>query len=365
MPASPDDGAELAAHVVETLSAAELALIDLIAARLRAGITGPGWEAAKLAEIWMLRRRLADATQRATPAVLAQVRLIVYEAYAHGEALARIDTTDAHVPLFQLPGHEFGVVDRLAQQAAASVEAALIQTPELLVNVYEQAVRAGVADVLGGVMTRLQAAQSVLDALAERGVTGFRDRAGRNWALESYVEMAVRTGAGHAAVQGHVDALAASGIDLVIVSDAPRECPLCRPWERKILSISGRVGAVIEPSVVTGTPATVNVTASLEAARAAGLMHPNCRHSVSAYLPGATIKGVAERDPAGYEAGQRQRAIERAIRAWKRRQAVALDDAAARAASAKVREWQAVLRAHIDANDLRRLTRREQIGTAL
>jgi hypothetical protein len=364
VPASPDDAAELAAHVLETLSAAELALIDLIATRLRAGITGPGWEAAKLAEIWMLRQRLAAGVSHATPAVLAQVRLIVYEAYAHGEALARIDTTDAGLP-FHLPEHGHGTVERLADQMSGNVEAALIQTPELLINVYEQTVRAGVADVLGGTMTRLQAAQSVLDALAERGVTGFRDRAGRNWALESYAEMAVRTGAGHAAVQGHVDALAASGIDLVIVSDAPRECPLCRPWERKILSISGRVGAVIEPSVLTGTPRTVNVTASLAAARAAGFQHPNCRHSVSAYLPGVTIAGVAQRDPAGYEAGQRQRQIERAIRAWKRRQVVALDDAAARVAGAKVREWQAALRAHIDANELRRLTRREQIGTAL
>ena len=364
MPASPDDGARLAAHVLETLSAAELALIDLIAARLRAGITGPGWEAAKLAEIWMLRQRLTSNVTRATPAVLAQVRAIVYEAYAHGEALARIDTTDAHVP-FHLPEHGPTAAKGVADQAAANVEAALIRTPKLLMGVYEQTVRAGVADVLGGAMTRLQAAQTVLDALAERGVTGFRDRAGRNWALESYVEMAVRTGAGHAAVQGHVDALAASGIDLVIVSDAPRECPLCRPFERKILSISGRVGAVIEPSVLTGTPRTVNVTASLATARAAGFQHPNCRHTISAYLPGVTVAGVAQRDPAGYEAGQRQRQIERSIRTWKRRQAVALDDAAARAASAKVREWQSVLRAHVDANDLRRLTRREQIGTAL
>ena len=86
---------------------------------------------------------------------------------------------------------------------------------------------------------------------------------------------------------------------------------------------------------------------------------------MSAYLPGVTVAGVAGRDPAGYEAGQRQRQIERSIRAWKRRQAVALDDAAARVASAKVREWQAALRAHVDANDLRRLTRREQIGRAL
>jgi len=364
MPASPDDGARLAAAVIERVSAAELALIDIIATRLRAGITGTGWEAAKLAEIQLLRQRLTTGVQRATPAVLAQIRAIVHEAYSHGQALARIDTTDAHLP-FVLPMHSPAVVDRLAAQAMANVEAALIQVPELLINVYEQAVRNGVAEVLGGVMTRLQAAQQVLDELATRGVTGFRDRSGRAWALESYAEMAVRTGSGHAAVQGHVDALASSGLDLVIVSDAPRECPLCRPWERQILSISGRVGAVIERSVTTGNALSIRVKASLEQARAAGFQHPNCRHSIAAYLPGATIKGVAQADPARYVAGQRQREIERHIRAWKRRKAVALDDAAARKAVAKIRDWQAVLREHVDAYDLTRLSRREQIGKAL
>lgn len=364
MPASPDDGARLAARVLDIISRVELTLIDLIATRLRAGINSPGWEAAKLAEVRLLRQRLAAGVQRATPQVIGEVNVIIHEAYSHGQALARIDTTDAHLP-FALPADSLAAVDALAKQARTNVVDALALVPDLLTTVYEDAVRAAVEEAATGSITWQQAAQRVLDDLAERGVTGFRDKAGRNWALESYAEMAVRTGGGHAAVQGHVDTLAASGIDLIIVSDAPRECPLCRPWERQILSISGRVGAIIEPSVVGGSAVRVNVKASLADARAAGFQHPNCRHTVLAYLPGATEQGVAKSEPERYEAGQRQREIERRIRAWKRRKALALDAAGQRQAAVKIREWQAVLREHIDQHDLPRISRREQIGKAI
>lgn len=105
--------------------------------------------------------------------------------------------------------------------------------------------------------------------------------------------------------------------DLVTASNAPRECPLCRPWEGKVLTISGPDGAhavEVEHAIEDGRTVRVNVAGSLDAARRAGLQHPNCRHSVSAYTPGITRTDNATSDPAGDEAGQRQRAIERNIR---------------------------------------------------
>lgn len=363
MPASPDDGARLAARILDLIHAAEVALIKYLAGRLRAGITSDDWADRRLAEVQLVQRRIATGTQQVTPQVLQQVQEIVHHAYNHGQALAVTDLRTAGFDFHPAPD-PLPVVDFLARPAVDNVTAALAALPSMLNNVYQDAVRAGVTEVLGGAVTRLQAAQHVLDDLASRGVTGFRDTAGRNWSLESYVEMAVRTSAGHAAVQGHVDALVASGQDLVIVSDAPRECPLCRPYERRVLSIGGRVGRVIEPSAVSGSPTVVDVFASLTEARAAGFQHPNCRHSLSMYTVGVTRHGNAAADPAGYEAGQRQREMERKIREWKRRQAVALDDAAARRAAVKVRQWQGALREHIDRNDLHRLRHREQIGFA-
>lgn len=364
MPASPASGESLAAQILELISTAERALISLIVDRLRAGIYSDGWEAAKLAEVQLIRQRLVNGTQRLSTDLATQVHKIVLDAYNHGQALAVADLRELDKP-WQLAPNAAATAQHLADDVVRNVHAAVNEVPGLLLDVYRNAVHAGVAQLLGGSVTRVQASQQVLNILADRGVTGFRDSAGRNWSLESYAEMAVRTGAGHAAVQGHVDSLAASGIDLVIVSDAPRECPLCRPWERKVLSISGQVGAIIEPSALTGRPVTVNVTASLATARAAGLQHPNCRHTLSAYTPGVTLKGTAESSPARYDAGQRQREIERMIRTWKRRQQVALDNPTARKAALKVRQWQATLRDHVDTNDLTRLRRREQIGQAI
>lgn len=66
-----------------------------------------------------------------------------------------------------------------------------------------------------------------------------------------------------------------------------------------------------------------------------------------------------------YEDTQRQREIERHIRAWKRREAAAMDDAARRRAGAYVRKWQKAAREHVAAHEhLRRKPQREQIRAA-
>ncbi|WP_046085602.1 phage minor capsid protein [Streptomyces antioxidans] len=82
----------------------------------------------------------------------------------------------------------------------------------------------------------------------------------------------------------------------------------------------------------------VNVAGSLDEARRAGVQHPNCRHSVSSYTPCITRTEDATPDPAGYEAGQRQRTIEREIRRYKNRAAAAITPEGKRAAEAKVRQ---------------------------
>jgi hypothetical protein len=106
------------------------------------------------------------------------------------------------------------------------------------------------------------------------------------------------------------------------------------------------------------------VKATLDDARARGFQHPNCRHSVRTYLPGVTqLPDGPTADPDGDKARQRQRAIERAIRRWKEREAASLDPVATAAARAKVRTWQGEMRGHLKANpSLKRLRYREEIG---
>jgi hypothetical protein len=365
VPASPDVGARYAAQVARLVDEAEIDLLRLLATTLRTGIGDEGWIESRLAQVQAIRRRAVLTATRLDLTMAEHVLAAVRQAYNAGSALALTDLEQLGVKP-AVTHDPLATARTMAQQALDQVHSAIELAPRILLSAYEQAVAAGSLEVLGGKVTRLQASQHVLDRLLAAGIRGYVDSAGRSWSLDTYVEMAVRTTTGQAAVQGHVDTLAASGVDLIVVSDAPRECPLCRPWEGKVLSTSGATTGTVElrPSVVDGTTVKVTVAGTLEQARAAGLQHPNCRHNVSAYLPGATRVTPAAAEPGGYEASQRQREIERTIRAWKRRQAIALDDAAAARASGKVRDWQAILRDHVEANDLKRLSYREQIGQA-
>ena len=254
-------------------------------------------------------------------------------------------------------------------QSCRPSRSSLQQSPRLLESVLREAVRAGVDEVRGGTAVRRGGSQQVLDKLVRQGITGFRDSAGRNWSLTSYTEMAVRTETQARALAAGDASIRAAGLDLVIVSDSPRECPLCRPFEGKVLSLNGGIGeqshAVTRSNEFGARPVRVSVHSSLQAARAAGFQHPNCTHSYSAFIPGVTKRDRPKANPEGYEAKQRQRAMERKIREWKRAEALALDPARQKEARAKVREWQAQLRTYVEANNLKRLPGRESIKKAV
>src|SRR5690606_27572451 len=107
-----------------------------------------------------------------------------------------------------------------------------------VIDVYRATIAQASALSIAGGVTRRQASQDAYQRFVDQGVASFTDSRGRTWRLSSYVEMAVRTVTQRAAVQGQTDRLQSLGLDLVIVSNSPRECPRCRPWEGKVLSIS-------------------------------------------------------------------------------------------------------------------------------
>jgi hypothetical protein len=232
-------------------------------------------------------------------------------------------------------------------------------------DAYREVMAQPAADVLIGTKTRLRAAQVAWEHLLSKGVTGFTDRRGRNWELASYTEMATRTTVAHAAVEGALDRFREAGINLVIVSNAPQECERCRPFEGKVLAIAGPAGTrVLEHGIHDGFMVTVDVVATVAQAITAGLMHPNCRHSLSAYLPGVTKSPVHTQDPQGDKDRQRLRYLERQLRKAKLKEAALVDPEAKAAAAAKVRAWQAKIRQHVKDTGLLRQSQREQIGSA-
>ncbi|MFE0877309.1 phage minor capsid protein [Streptomyces smyrnaeus] len=361
----------LAERTRDLYAGAEERLLGIIARQLAAGLDAPGWAERKLAAIQQLRRASQAVVDELGKATSLDVFDVVAESYniGHRAAVAELGALDDDARrLVDEVTPQAQAVDRIAQETVDRLTATHRSILRAVVDGFRDIVSTVVGDVALGTATRRQATQNAMQRFADRGIRAFVDRAGRRWQLTSYAEMAVRTATARAATEAHTRTLTDAGIELVIVSDAPRECPLCRPWEGRILAIDGPTGKrTIETEHATedGRTVRVRVAGSLDEARRAGLQHPNCRHSVSAYTPGLTVAEQAVSDPTGYEAGQRQRAIERHIRKWKRREAAAVSPEAQRAARAKTRQWQGTMRDHLAAHpDLRRLRAREQPGAS-
>jgi len=372
MPVSPWMAEDLSTGVRDLYADAEERLLAMVARRLADGIDAPQWMEAKLADIQALRRGAQAVVDELGKATSLEVHDAVAEAYNVG----------ARAGLIELGALDDGTAVRLAEQTPGTRRADRLAMETItVVNESHRGILRGVEDVyrnvlaqtaatpLLGVETRRQATQTAVERFTQRGVTSFVDRSGRNWSMTTYAEMATRTAVGRAAVEAHHDQLSAAGVELVMVSQSPHECPKCRLWEGKVLALSGPDGrrtVEVEHATEDGRMVRVEVAGTLDEARREGLQHPNCRHTTSVYLPGITRPPAkAAKDPDGYEATQRQRAIERNIRKHKLNAASAVDPAKKRAAEARVRAWQGRMREHLGEHpELMRKRYREQPGAS-
>lgn len=334
---------KLLEEVFATYTAAEEIMLAKLAAQVNKGVTS-GWAHNKTADIAKVKQELESTLAQIHKKVLPGTASSIISAYLKGANSANVDLKLPKTALkdLQVPYH----VQRLILDANGIIKGASLQILRESTDAYRAIVADSTSMILTGVEGPREAAQRALNSFAAKGITGFTDKAGKKWEMASYVEMAVRTTSQRAALQGHIDRSTEIGHDLMIVSHFGRTCPKCAPWEGVPLSISGN------------TPGY----ATLEQAKAAGLFHPRCKHTLLAYFPGITdIPQRYPNDTAGYNAISKQRANERQIRKWKRVGAVAMDPISQKKAAAKVAAWQAVQRQHIMANNLRRDYSRESI----
>ena len=258
----------------------------------------------------------------------------------------------------------YGVFRRAAYHNLEGTAVQILRTGQ---DLYRQAaITAGQATYKeADIFTRRALSQKMLDDFASQGVQSVVYRDGKRVSIDAYAEMVGRTMSHHSAVQAGLNRYEQYGYDLVRVSAHFRACPLCVPWEGRILSQGGKDKKY--------PPLAVAIEA--------GLFHPNCLHSVDPYFPGISPEQQVRLDPAeqqlvdkygydeaqriAYSAQERQREIERNIRYWKRREMVALDSQATTKAHQKVRDWQATQRAHLRENTfLPRKYERESITRA-
>lgn len=219
--------------------------------------------------------------------------------------------------------------------------------------------------VITGVSTRQEALKRAIKRVADNGLTGFVDRGGHNWTPEAYVNMDIRTTAGNVATQAVFARNEDYGNDLVWVPVKAAARPLCYPWQGKLISTSNRTGTVKDARGENVEIIPLNRTSYGEPA---GLWGINCGHTPpNPFIPGRSlIRGEVpgeKQNEKEYAESQQQRDIERKIRYAKREaatlKAAGLDTADA---DAKVKRYQADMRAFIEETGRTRRRDREQIG---
>ena len=319
----------LLSDLLSLYSHAEEAMLSKVAKRVAKGITEEGWNEFKAADTSELRKEISALLHSPTKTAKTKMGKSILKAYKEGvngvekEAGKPLTAmSDLNVPLSiqNLLLSNYQLIDDSNSKILRKID-----------DAYREMAMEASAMTLAGVETRMQASQRMMDKLAAKGITTFTDKAGRQWDMASYTEMAVRTATAHAALQGRIDTQESLGNDLMIVSSIGATCPICARWQGVVLSISGK------------TPGYYTV----DQAKAAGLFHPNCKHTMTMWdvdLDGegqrelnsdAAVENVVKT----YDLTQQQRANERMIRHWKRRAAGAITPAAKAKYNDKATQW--------------------------
>lgn len=339
-------GSELAEEMARATSEAELRILKRLVDLLGVGLDNPNidYQREQLGQMQKLNNQLIAELRSLNVEAAARIQASLSEAYGLGSASALRDLSGvvASASAITAPATS-RALQAIAEEylgKVASVSNAVLRTTP---DVYRDVIARAVEQSTLGSITRKQAAQQALDQLLGKGILIAPENSlGQRMSLTDYVTMATRTANTNAAFAGHSQALLDYGFDLCMVQPGPRHCERCDFWANKVLSVSGQSrGTITQTDYRTGGVVQITVVASLEEARAGGWGHPNCRCGLKAYVPGVTkTEGRMAWDEVGYEAQQRQREIERQIRAYKTRQTIAVDEKAGAAAGAKVAQWQ-------------------------
>lgn len=227
------------------------------------------------------------------------------------------------------------VLLELAQQAQSAYDVTNTTMLESTLQVYTAGVEAAYSvlnktavEVATGGSATMRASRAAVNAMADLGITGFVDSAGRNWTPEAYINMVTRTTVHNAQVQGRFAQMQDFDIHVFQVSSHEGARPLCAPYQGKFYSDNNTSGTVFD---LDGNAYHYEPLSSTSYGEPAGLFGINCghrpipffNHFSKAHFDPIETKAEQERNKKEYEETQIMRAQERDIRAVRSKAAMA------------------------------------------
>ena len=185
-----------------------------------------------------------------------------------------------------------------------------------VMNMYQKELDLAVLKVATGAFSYDQAVDDCVKRLSQSGLRSIDYESGRSYQLDTAVRMNIRTTVSQLSGKIMEEKLKSTGQDLVITSQHMGSRPEHVPWQNKVFSFSGKSEKYPDFYKETGY------------GTAGGLKGVNCTHEFYPFWEGVSIIPEDIEEPAPvmldgkeydyYHATQKQRSMERDIRALKR-----------------------------------------------
>ncbi|MGR3742124.1 phage minor capsid protein [Companilactobacillus sp. DQM5] len=178
-------------------------------------------------------------------------------------------------------------------------------------DAYQSILNEMMGKVISGIKTPREALNSAIYNFIDKGLnSGFIDKAGRQWSLESYIRMLMDTTVYNVMNESRMREAHEYDVHTFLMSSHPKSRPACAFIQGHVVNDVPRNDAHFDGRFPTiydygyGEPA--------------GTFGINCRHIKYPFIPGVNINNQPQYDPKeaikNGELQQRQRQIERAIR---------------------------------------------------
>lgn len=351
----------------------ETEMVSAIARELAKGsnasISPIAWRTEKLRQMGRLEGKLTDLLRRKSRQIQPEledsiIRAMLGAGKEDDMVLAQVASVKAQIKAGTfVEASKSTVFEQLSNAAIANARTGLnltnTQALQAANEIWVSAVNSAYVKTLTGSTSLDQAVKLSVREMGKQGAyVTYVSKAGRmtRTSLEVAVRRDVVTSVNQAAAEMTMGRCDEYDLDLVEVSAHEGARPEHALWQGKVYSLHGKTPGYELLSIATGY------------GEVDGLCGVNCRHSFFPYFPGLSkqsqdIPGKKENRET-YEATQKQRYLERNIRAAKRESSVcraAGDSEGSAKAQARVKAYQSKMREFIDNSGLTRQYPREQI----
>lgn len=339
------------------------------------GFSWEMWQKAKLRNLQEYRKETTSVIYRFKKRISTAIEQVLRNHFSVGERKADIKLPQDGVST-ALPGEEppqekqfFSMnkkkLDALIRSTKNDFEDAQQAVYRKMDDVYRQTIFKTEFQLSSGAISLGKAIDKATEDFLAKGIDCIVYSNGRHVNIADYAEMALRTASHRATLLGEGSKRDELGVHLVFVSAHANACKLCLPWQGQIL-----IDDVFSHPSKEYIARYKDKYKLLSDAIKAGLLHPNCRHTLATYFEGVT-RLPKPQDPEkaleNYNNEQNQRKLEREIRRRKRILAGTVEDDDRKEARANLRQAQKNLRDFLDTHpEFKRSQRREKVhGTSV